>query len=310
MAKAPQKDHNEIDDLEEEKKKHKMMAKEEEDDDEDEEDEDEEDEDEDEDEKENGKMKMKEMKAKKMKEDIDADINAIFSGEDLSEEFKSNAKAIFEAAVLAKVSEQVETLEEEYQQKLEEQVTEITENIVSKVDEYLEYVVNEWVEENQLAIDSGIRSEIAEDFMVGLKNLFTEHYIDIPEEKVDMVEELASKVEQLESELDKTISENANLSSEINEYKKVVILDEISEGLTEVQAAKLQSLAENIEFVSEEDYKQKVILTKKKYFEESKKEETVVSKDDQFGPDESQLDEQFSPVMEHYVKNLSMIIRK
>jgi len=297
MAKAPQKDHNEIDDLEEEKKKHKMMAKEEEEND---------DEDEDEDEK----MKMKEMKAKKMKEDVDADINAIFSGEDLSEEFKSNAKAIFEAAVLAKVSEQVETLEEEYQQKLEEQVTEITENIVSKVDEYLEYVVTEWVEENQLAIDSGIRSEIAEDFMVGLKNLFTEHYIDIPEEKVDMVEELASKVEQLESELDKTISENANLSSEINEYKKVVILDEISEGLTEVQAAKLQSLAENIEFISEEDYKQKVILTKKKYFEESKKEETVVSKDDQFGPDESQLDEQFSPVMEHYVKNLSMIIRK
>jgi hypothetical protein len=298
MAKAPQKDHNEIDDLEEEKKKHKMMAKEEE--------EENDDEDEDEDEK----MKMKEMKAKKMKEDVDADINAIFSGEDLSEEFKSNAKAIFEAAVLAKVSEQVETLEEEYQQKLEEQVTEITENIVSKVDEYLEYVVTEWVEENQLAIDSGIRSEIAEDFMVGLKNLFTEHYIDIPEEKVDMVEELASKVEQLESELDKTISENANLSSEINEYKKVVILDEISEGLTEVQAAKLQSLAENIEFISEEDYKQKVILTKKKYFEESKKEETVVSKDDQFGPDESQLDEQFSPVMEHYVKNLSMIIRK
>jgi hypothetical protein len=299
MAKAPQKDHNEIDDLEEEKKKHKMMAKEEEEND-----------DKDEDEDEDEKMKMKEMKAKKMKEDVDADINAIFSGEDLSEEFKSNAKAIFEAAVLAKVSEQVETLEEEYQQKLEEQVTEITENIVSKVDEYLEYVVTEWVEENQLAIDSGIRSEIAEDFMVGLKNLFTEHYIDIPEEKVDMVEELASKVEQLESELDKTISENANLSSEINEYKKVVILDEISEGLTEVQAAKLQSLAENIEFISEEDYEQKVILTKKKYFEESNKEETVVSKDDQFGPDESQLDEQFSPVMEHYVKNLSMIIRK
>lgn len=248
--------------------------------------------------------------AEKMKEDIDADISAIFSGEELSEEFKSNAKAIFEAAVLAKVSEQVETLEEEYQQKLEEQVTEITENIVSKVDEYLEYVVSEWVEENQLAIDSGIRSEIAEDFMVGLKNLFTEHYIDIPEEKVDMVEELASKVEELESELDKTISENANLSSEINEYKKVVILGEISEGLTEVQAAKLQSLAENIEFISEEDYAQKVTLTKKKYFEESKKEETVVVKDDQFGPDESQLDEQFSPVMEHYVKNLSMIIRK
>ena len=302
MAKAPQKDQKEVNDLEEEKKYKKAMA---------ENDDEEEYKDEDEDEKENGKkMKMKEMKAKKMKEDIDADISAIFSGEELSEEFKSNAKAIFEAAVLAKVSAQVETLEEEYQQKLEEQVSEITENIVSKVDEYLEYVVNEWTEEHQLAIDSGIRSEIAEDFMVGLKNLFTEHYINVPEDKVDIIEELAAKVDELESELDKTITENANLSNEINDYKKTVILDEVSEGLTEVQFAKLQSLAENIEFISEEDYKEKVTLTKKKYFEESKKEETVVSKNDQFGPDESQLDEQFSPIMDHYVKNLSMIIRK
>jgi hypothetical protein len=308
MAKAPQKDQKEVNDLEEEKKKHKMMAEK---DDEDEDEDEDEDDDEDEDEEENGKkMKMKEGKYKKMKEDIDADINAIFSGEELSEEFKSNAKAIFEAAVLAKVSAQVKTLEEEYQQKLEEQVSEITENIVSKVDEYLEYVVNEWTEEHQLAIDSGIRSEIAEDFMVGLKNLFTEHYINVPEDKVDIIEELAAKVDELESELDKTITENANLSNEINDYKKTVILDEVSEGLTEVQFAKLQSLAENIEFISEEDYKEKVTLTKKKYFEESKKEETVVSKNDQFGPDESQLDEQFSPIMDHYVKNLSMIIRK
>jgi hypothetical protein len=249
---------------------------------------------------------VKEKKHAKMKEDIDA----IFSGEELSEEFKESAKAIFEAAVLAKVSEQVDTLEEEYQQKLEEQVSEITENIVAKIDEYLDYVVNEWVEENQLAIDSGIRSEIAEDFMVGLKNLFTEHYISVPEDKVDIVEELVSKVEQLESELDKTISENTSLSHEIKDYKKAVLIDEISEGLTEVQSAKLQSLAENIEFISEEDYKEKVTLTKKKYFEESKKDSQVVTKVDQFEPDADQLDEQFTPVMEHYVKNLSMIIRK
>jgi hypothetical protein len=303
MSKAPQKDQKETLDLEEEKKKHKMMGEND--------DEADEDEDEDEDDEEKSKMKkMKEMKHKKMKEDVDADVNAIFSGEDLSEEFKSNAKAIFEAAVLARVSEQLETLEEEFNQKLQEQVSEITENVVSKVDEYLEYVVNTWVEENQLAIDSGIRSEIAEDFMHGLKNLFTEHYIEVPEDKVDIVEELAAKVSELETELDKTITENSDLNEEIKVYKKSVIIGEISEGLTEVQIAKLESLAENIEFIDEEDYKQKVLLTKKKYFEESKKQEVVAAKDEQFGVDETQLEEQFSPIMEHYVKNLSMFVRK
>ena len=297
MAKVPQKDQKEINDLEEEKKYKKAMA---------EEDDEEEDEDEDEDEEEeNGKKEMKEKKHAKMKEDIDA----IFSGEELSEEFKSNAKAIFEAAVLAKVSEQVETLEEEYKQKLEEEVAMINENLISKIDEYLEYVIDEWTEENKLAIDSGIRSEIAEDFMLGLKNLFTEHYIDIPEDKVDVVEELASKVSELESELDKTITENAELSNEIKEYKQSIIFDEIAEGLTEVQSAKLQSLAEHIEFISEEDYKEKLSLTKKKYFESKEEAETTVSKD-QFDADES-LEEGFSsPLMEHYVKNISKFVKK
>lgn len=254
---------------------------------------------------------MKEGKYKKMKEEVnsDDDIDAIFSGEGLSEEFKTNAKAIFEAAVLAKVDERAQALEEEYSQKLEEEIASINENVVSKVDEYLEYVVTEWMEENKLAIDSGIRSEIAEDFMTGLKNLFTEHYIDIPEEKVDMVEELAAKVEALEGELDKAITENTSLSSEINDYKKAVILDEISEGLTEVQSAKLKSLSENIEFISEEDYKEKVALTKKKYFE-NVKEEKVTTKEDQFATTEDALEESFSPVMAHYVKSISRTLKK
>ena len=229
--------------------------------------------------------------------------------EGLSEEFKSNAKAIFEAAVLAKVDERAQALEEEYAQKLEEEIASINENVISKVDEYLEYVVSEWVEENKLAIDSGIRSEIAEDFMQGLKNLFQEHYIDIPEEKVDMVEELASKVESLESELDKMVTENTSLNAEIGSYKKDSIVDEISEGLTEVQAAKLSQLAENIEFVSEEDYKEKVSLTKRKYFSESKEEVQETVKD-QFGADDELETASLSPVMEHYVKNISKTLRK
>ena len=299
MTKGPEKDQTEIADLEEAKKYNKAMK---------EEDDEDEDEDDDEDEEENGKMK-KEMKMKKMKEELDSEVDSIFSGEELSEEFKSNAKAIFEAAVLAKVDERAQALEEEYAQKLEEEIASINENVISKVDEYLEYVVSEWVEENKLAIDSGIRSEIAEDFMQGLKNLFQEHYIDIPEEKVDMVEELASKVEALESELDKMVTENTSLNADIGSYKKDSIVAEISEGLTEVQAAKLSQLAENIEFVSEEDYKEKVSLTKRKYFSESKEEVQETVKD-QFGADDELETASLSPVMEHYVKNISKTLRK
>lgn len=241
--------------------------------------------------------------------DATDDINAIFSGEDLSEEFRNNAKAIFEAAVIAKVNEQVEKLDEEYASKLEEETKAISENIVAKVDEYLEYVVSEWMEENKLAIESGIKSEVVEDFMVGLKNLFVEHYIDIPEEKVDMVEELASKVEALEGELDKAVTENVSLADQIGAYKKASVLSQVSEGLTDVQSAKLKTLAENIEFVSEEDYKEKLNLTKKKYFEESKVQDIAPAKD-QFDAEETTLDESYSPVMSHYVKSISRTLRK
>ena len=299
MTKGPEKDQEVIADLEEEKKNKKAMKYEEEDEDE-----------EDDDEEENGKMK-KEMKMKKMKEDIDTDIDAIFSGEGLSEEFKSNAKTIFEAAVLARVDEKTQALEEEYSQKLEEEIATINENIVSKVDEYLEYVVNEWIEDNQLSVDSGLRAEIAEDFMNGLKTLFAEHYIDVPDEKADIVEELVAKVEALETELDKSITESKQLSDAIGAYKKEIIVDEISEGLTEVQAAKLRSLAENIEFISEKDYAEKVSLTKKKYFSEGKEVDIPTSsKEDQYSSTEESLDESYSPSMAHYVKSISRTLKK
>ena len=246
-------------------------------------------------------------------EDFDAsqDIDAIFSGEGLSEEFKSNAKAIFEAAVLAQVEEREQALQEAYSEKLEEEIATINENIVSKVDEYLEYVVNEWIEENQLSVDSGLRAEIAEDFMTGLKSLFAEHYIDVPDEKADIVEELVAKVEALETELDKSITESKQLSDAIDAYKKELIVDEISEGLTEVQAAKLRTLAEKIEFVSEEDYTEKVSLTKKKYFSEGKEIDVPTSsKEDQYASTEESLDESYSPTMAHYVKSISRTLKK
>jgi hypothetical protein len=243
--------------------------------------------------------------------DASQDIDAIFSGEGLSEEFKSNAKAIFEAAVLAQVEERSQKLDEEYAQKLEEEIATINENIVSKVDEYLEYVVNEWIEDNQISVDSGLRAEIAEDFMNGLKTLFAEHYIDVPDEKADIVEELVAKVEALETELDKSITESKQLSDAIGTYKKEIIVDEISEGLTEVQAAKLRSLAENIEFISEEDYAEKVSLTKKKYFSEGKEIDVPTSsKEDQYASTEESLDESYSPSMAHYVKSISRTLKK
>ena len=240
--------------------------------------------------------------------DVDTDIDAIFSGESLSEEFKNNAKVIFEAAIHAKVEEAKIALEEEYATLLEEEVASINENLVTKVDEYLEYVVSEWMEENKLAIEKGIKAELAEDFMIGLKNLFTEHYVDIPEDKVNVVEEFAEQVEVLESELDKAVTEVANLNAQISVYKKEHIVSEVSEGLSEVQSAKLKSLAEGIEFVSEQDYKEKLLLTKKKYFDESTQD--TVKKAAPMDDDVSTIEESFSPVMSHYVQNISRTLKK
>ena len=240
--------------------------------------------------------------------DVDTDINAIFSGESLSEEFKNNAKVIFEAAITAKVEEAKIALEEEYATLLEAEVKSINENLVTKVDEYLEYVVSEWMEENKLAVEKGIKAELVEDFMIGLKNLFTEHYVDIPEDKVNVVEEFANHVDNLESELDKVVTENANLNAQIGIYKKNQIVSEVSEGLSEVQFAKLKSLAEGIEFVSEQDYKEKLLLTKKKYFDDNKDE--TVKKVAPMDDDISSLEESFSPVMSHYVQNISRTLKK
>lgn len=240
--------------------------------------------------------------------DVDTDINAIFSGESLSEEFKTNAKVIFEAAITAKVEEAKIALQEEYAEKLETEVASINENLVTKVDEYLEYVVGEWMEENKLAVETGIKAELVEDFMIGLKNLFTEHYVDIPEDKINVVEEFAEKVETLESELDKVVTENANLNAQIGIYKKDQIVSEVSEGLSEIQFAKLKSLAEGIEFVSEQDYKEKLLLTKKKYFDDTTEE--TVKKVAPMDDDISSLEESFSPVMSHYVQNISRTLKK
>lgn len=246
----------------------------------------------------------------KKAEDIREDIDALFSGEELSEEFKTQAKAIFEAAVLSKVEEQRAELEESLVAELEEQHKVFTESLVNKVDEYLEYVVAEWMEDNKVAIESGIKAEIAEDFMVGLKNLFTENYVDLPDDQVGMVEQYAGKVTSLEEELDKAVTERSSLIEQLNSYKKQQLVDKVSEGLSEVQFAKLKSLAENIDFISEEDYKEKLNLTKRKYFESSKGADTPATSVSQSLDSEEVLDESYSPVMGRYIDNISRIVKK
>ena len=253
------------------------------------------------------KKEVKEKKHAKMKEDIDA----IFSGEELSEEFKTNAKAIFEAAVASRISEIETDLQEQFDTKLNEQVGEIVSGIVDKVDEYLEYVVAEWTEEHKVGIEKNLKAEVTEDFMVGLKNLFVENYIDIPEDKVDLVDEMAKKLQDAETDLDKKITENADLVAELNDYKKEQAVHTVTEGLSEIQIAKLKSLAENIEFISEQDYKNKLTLTKKKYFESKETEKTAVSESKKdLDSADSELEESFTPIMEHYVKNISKIVKR
>jgi hypothetical protein len=198
------------------------------------------------------------------------DVQALIEGEELSEEFKEKAATIFEAAVFARVNEEiterVEKLEEQYRIELENAISENRNNMIERVDDFMGYVVREWMEENQLALDKGIRSEIVEDFMVGLKNLFVEHYIDIPDEKVDLVDDLFAKVEDLEESLNKEIEKNIQSSKQLKEYRKLEAINVVSEELTDVQKDKMKKLAEGVEFNDVEQYVEKLQLIKENYF--------------------------------------------
>ena len=208
------------------------------------------------------KAMMKKMMAKKgLKEDIDA----LLQGEDLSEEFVSRATTIFEAAVMSRVEEIAEEVEAQLHEQFEQAVEELKEDFAAKIDDYLNYMVEEWMKDNELAIESGLRAEIVEDFIGGLHNLFKEHYIDIPEEKVDVVQEMADKVEELEAKLNEEISRSVEFKKEINEHKKVQAVQAVCEGLTQTQVEKLKSLAESVEFTTEEEFTEKVNTLKEAY---------------------------------------------
>ena len=208
---------------------------------------------------------------KTMKEDVDA---MFADDETISEEFKSKVSTIFEARVLDKVSEITEEQETRYAGMLEEAVEAVKTDLTEKVNDYLSYVVEQWIADNEIAIESGLRAELTEEFIAGLKNLFAEHYIDVPAEKVDLVEELATKVEDLETQLNEEIQRGIETKKALVESRKVEVTHAVCEGLTATQVEKIKSLAESVEFATEAEYKEKLETIRENYFPSGAKKAT------------------------------------
>ena len=240
-------DHEEDEEEDEEQSESKKSSKSEEDDDEDE-------------------------YAKKESYEIDMtdDIEALVADEDLSEEFKIKAKTIFEAAVTTKVKEKVSEVEAQYEEKTSEAIEEIKEDLSEKVDSYLNYVAESWVTENELAIERGLKSELTEDFINGLKKLFEEHYVEVPEDKFDVVEELAARLDKQEDELNEEVAQNISLSQDVEELKREKIISEASKDLADSELEKLKELAEDVDYEDEEKFKEKVSTLKEAYFKGEK----------------------------------------
>jgi hypothetical protein len=197
---------------------------------------------------------------------IEEDVNALIEGEDLSEEFKEKAKTIFEAAIVSRVNQVKEEIESIYEERLAEEVQEIAEALSERVDSYLEYVADEWFTENSLSIEKGLKEELTESFMTGLKGLFEEHYVSIPEDKYDVLESMVEKLDEMEIKLNEQIEKNVSLNKRLAESVANGIFDEISEGLADTQKDKLASLSESVEFESEEEYREKLETLKEAYF--------------------------------------------
>ena len=214
-----------------------------------------------------------EEKEDKKEIDVKEHVDALVAGDDsLSEEFKQKAATVFEAAIKSKVKEIAEDIQADYDKKLTEETSKSKDELVEKVDSYLAYVVEEWMKENELALERGIKGEIAEDFISGLKKLFEDHYIDVPDEKYNVLEDQSSKIEELNKKLNESIEKNVELTKENGEHKRQNIIDEASKELADTQKEKFNKLAEEVEYSNEEDFKTKVATIKESYF--GKKEST------------------------------------
>jgi hypothetical protein len=255
----------------------------------------------------------KHERAEKLKKSMKEDIDALMSGENLSEEFVAKATTIFESAVLARAEEVIAEAEAELVEQFQVAVEEVKEELAAKVDDYLTYMVQEWVTENELAIEKGLRAEIVEDFITGLKGLFEQHYIDIPAEKVDVVESLTARVEELEASLNEQISKSVELTKDLSESKKIEAIYTACEGLTQTQVEKLKSLAEGVEFTTGDEFAGKLETLKESYFTESVKTADKTALDD-----EVLIEEETKPVkqgtgdalIEQYAKTISQTVQK
>ena len=235
--------------------------------------------------------------------DVKDDIDALVGDADLSEEFKQKAATIFEAAINSKVKAEQERLQSEYDTKFEEEISKSKSELTEKVDSYLNYVVEEWMKENKLALERGIKGEIAEDFIGGLKKLFEDHYIDVPDEKYDVLEDQASKIEDLEKKLNEEIEKNVEMNKVNGSYKRQEIIDEHSKDLADTAKEKFDSLVEGVEYSSEEDFAQKVKTIKESYFEQKAEKSASADIDDVAEGDESNAD--LSDAMAAYTNAIS-----
>ena len=235
--------------------------------------------------------------------DIEEDVNALIEGEDLSEEFKEKAKTIFEAAITSRVNQIKEEIEAVYEERLVEEVKEIAEALSERVDSYLEYVADEWFNENSLAVENGLKEELTESFMTGLKDLFEAHYVSIPEDKYNVLESMVEKLDEMETKLNEQIEKNVSLNKRLAEAVADGIFDQVSEGLADTQKEKLASLAESVEFESEEEYREKLETLRESYFSSRSVSQTAKSETLSEGVDRAP--ESYSGNMAAYLKTLS-----
>ena len=236
--------------------------------------------------------------------DIEEDVNALFGGEDLSEEFKEKAKLVFETALNAKVSEVKEALEAKYSETLEERIAEEKSALSERVDNYLEYVADEWFTENALAVEQGLKTDMTESFLSGMKSLFEEHYVTIPDDKYDVLESMVEKLDDMETKLNEQIEKNVSLNSRLGESVANGILESVSEGLASTQKEKLASLSESVEFESEESYREKLETLRESYFSSKAKSPAAKSDTISEGVDSADATD-VSGSMNAYLKTLS-----
>ena len=249
-----------------------------------------------------------EVVAEEEKIDVDEDINALIAGEELSEEFQEKARTIFETAIKTKVSELKEELKKEYEQSLTEEVKAIKEEIEDRADAYLEYVADEWMEENALAVEHGLKTEMTESFLTGMKGLFEDHYVNIPEEKYDVLNSMVEKLDEMEGKLNEQINKNVALNQRLSESSADVVLSDVSECLALSQKEKLATLSENVEFDSEDSYREKLVTLRKSYFPENAGVQKDTSETISEGMEEAPKAN--SSLMETYLQTLTRVAKK